>query len=164
MDDSSHPDRQQEMPELYRERLWPAVWVFVATALVIPASFLVFLPIDATAGVVVAAVLYGAIVAVLLSTSPVVAVTSEVISAGRARLPVVVAGAGEAFERDAAVLERGRHLDARAWLVIRGWIGPVVKIPVTDDADTTPYWLVSSRRPAELVEAIASARRGAASA
>ncbi|MCU1417394.1 MAG: hypothetical protein JWP32_1568, partial [Schumannella sp.] len=28
----------------YRERLWPAPWVFLSTALVIPASLLVFLP------------------------------------------------------------------------------------------------------------------------
>ena len=37
----------------YRERLWPAAWVFLATALVIPASLLVFLPISTTAGIVV---------------------------------------------------------------------------------------------------------------
>ena len=42
----------------FRERLWPAPWLFVATALVIPASFLVFLPINEIAGLVVAFVLY----------------------------------------------------------------------------------------------------------
>ena len=42
----------------YSERLWPAPWLFVATALVMPASLLVFLPISVVAGVVVAIVLY----------------------------------------------------------------------------------------------------------
>ena len=50
----------------YRERLWPAPWVFLATALVIPASLLVFLPISLPTGVGVAIVLYGAIVGILL--------------------------------------------------------------------------------------------------
>ena len=60
-----------------------------------------------------------------------------------------------------ATLERGQRLDARAWLVIRGWVSPVVKIPVTDPVDPAPYWLVSTRRPALLVDAIERARNGA---
>jgi hypothetical protein len=49
-------------------------------------------------------------------------------------------------------------LDARAWLLIRGWITPVVKVDLTDPTDPTPYWIVSTRRPAEVVAAIAKAR------
>lgn len=48
----------------YRERLWPAPWVFISTALVIPASLLVFLPISLPAGIAVALGLYGAVVVV----------------------------------------------------------------------------------------------------
>ena len=35
---------------VYRERLWAAPWLFVATALVIPASIIVFAPINMIAG------------------------------------------------------------------------------------------------------------------
>jgi len=42
---------------IYREKLWPAPWLFISTALVIPASLLVFLPINQLAGIIVAAVL-----------------------------------------------------------------------------------------------------------
>ena len=45
----------------YRERLWPAPWVFISTALVIPASLLVFLSISTTPGIVCAIVLSAAI-------------------------------------------------------------------------------------------------------
>ncbi len=158
MDTAQGSEPRPAASDFFRERLWPAVWVFVSTALVVPATFLVFLPINTLAGVIVAIVLYGAIVAVLIGTSPVIAVTAEEVIAGRATLPLGFAGAAEHFERAEAVLERGRRLDARAWLVIRGWIGPVVKIPVHDPADATPYWLVSTRRPSALVLAIASAR------
>jgi hypothetical protein len=144
--------------QLYRERLWPSAWVFLSTALVIPASLLVFLPINPTAGVWTAIVLYAGCVVALIATSPVIAVTDAQITAGRARLPIALAGEPEAFEKQEATLERGQRLDARAWLVIRGWVSPVVKIPVTDPADPAPYWLVSTRRPARLAEAIKRAR------
>ena len=29
----------------------------------------------------------------------------------------------------------------------RGWVGPVVRIEVTDPAGRTPYWVVSVRDP-----------------
>lgn len=138
----------------FRERLRPAPWVFLATALVIPASLLVFLAIDILAGVIVAAVLYGAIVLVLLVTTPTIEVTGEELVAGRARVPLALLGESVGFRGVEATLERGRHLDARAWLLIRGWIDPVVRIQLRDPADPTPYWLLSTRRPDELVAAL----------
>lgn len=142
----------------YRERLWPSAWVFGATALVIPASLLVFLPINIAAGVVVAVVLYGGALAVLIATSPVIAVSSGELVAGRARLPLEFAGEVQIFEGNEAFLERGRRLDARAWLVIRGWVKPVVKVPVLDPRDPVPYWLVSTRRPQGVAAAIERGR------
>lgn len=142
----------------YRERLWPSAWVFGATALVIPASLLVFLPINIAAGVVVAVVLYGGALAVLIATSPVIAVSSGELVAGRARLPLEFAGEVQIFEGNEAFLERGRRLDARAWLVIRGWVKPVVKVPVLDPRDPVPYWLVSTRRPHGVAAAIERGR------
>jgi hypothetical protein len=138
----------------YRERLWPAPWVFFATALVIPASLLVFLPISLLTGVAVAIVLYGAIVGVLLLTTPVIEVTSEGFRAGRARIDPRFIGAVQAFEGQDAVAQRGVELDARAWLLLRGWITGVVRVEIDDPDDPTPYWLVSSRRPAELARAL----------
>jgi len=147
--------------QLYRERLWPSAWVFLSTALVIPASLLVFLPISVPAGVVTAIVLYGGCVTVLIVTSPVVAVSDTHLTAGRARLPITLAGEPEVFMGSEATLERGQRLDARAWLVIRGWVSPVVKVPVTDPADPAPYWLLSSRRPQRVAAAIAEAKAAA---
>jgi len=143
---------------LYRERIWPSPWVFVATALVIPASLLVFLPINQLAGAIVAVVLYAAIVIVLLATSPLIEVVAGELIAGRARVPVDLISAVSAFTGDEATLQRGRLLDARAWLLIRGWVSPVVKIEISDESDPTPYWIISTRSPDALVVAIASAR------
>ena len=138
----------------YRERLWPAPWLFFATALVIPASFLVFLPISVPAGIATAIALYLGCLVLLFIASPVIEVTDGELRAGRARLPLDVIATAEGFEGADATLQRGQKLDARAWLLIRGWVSPVAKISLDDANDPTPYWLVSTRRPAELVAAL----------
>jgi hypothetical protein len=143
---------------LYRERLWPAPWLFISTALVIPASLLVFLPIDFRVGVVTSIVLYAGCVLGLLLAAPVIEVTDSELRAGRARLPLGVVGAVTAYRGDEAQLQRGRLLDARAWLLIRGWISPVVTIAVVDETDPAPYWLVSTRQPDAVIAAIAKAK------
>jgi hypothetical protein len=144
----------RERPESYRERLGPSAWVFLATALVIPASLLVFLPISPIAGVVSAIVMYGAIVVGLIATSPVIEVTDGMLRVGRARIERSYVGAVTAHRGADATAERGVRLDARAYLLLRGWVNPVVRIEITDDADPTPYWLVSTNHPDELAAAL----------
>ena len=138
----------------YRERLWPAAWVFLATALVIPASLLVFLPISTIAGIICAIVLYGAIVVTLLVTTPAVDVDDALFTAGRARLPRTAIATATPFTGQEATAQRGTQLDARAWLLLRGWIPGVVKVQLDDPSDPTPYWLVSTRHPAKLAAAL----------
>lgn len=141
---------------LFREKVHAAPWVFISTALVIPASLIVFLPINAWVGVGVALALYGLIVTALLFTAPVIEVTRNEFIAGQARIDRVFVGEVVPFRGAEAILERGQRLDARAWLVIRGWVDPVVRVGITDPEDSTPYWLVSTRRPAELVAALST--------
>jgi hypothetical protein len=145
----------------YRERLWPAPWLFISTALVIPASLLVFLPIDTTVGVIVAIVLYLGCVVGLILGGPVLEVTGSELRAGRATLPLSAAGEVTGYEGAEASQERGPRLDARTWLLIRGWISPVVKVEITDPLDPTPYWVISTRHPDALVKAITEAKLAA---
>lgn len=143
---------------LYHERIWPSAWIFISTALVVPATLLVFLPISQTVGVIAAVTLYTTIVVILIVTTPKIEVTASELIAGRARVPVQLIDNVTAFTGDQATLQRGQLLDARAWLLIRGWVAPVVKIDLADDQDPTPYWIVSSRTPAALVAAVMSAK------
>jgi hypothetical protein len=145
----------------YREKLLPGPTVFFFSALVIPAALLVFLPINLMVGVIVAGLLYGTVVILLIVGSPRVEVTDTSFIAGRASLPLVNVGATKGFLGAEATQERGPRLDARAWLVIRGWIKPVVKITLDDPHDPTPYWLVSTRHPSALIAALVSAREKA---
>ena len=142
---------------IYRERLLPGAHIFAIWALLIPAALLVFLPINIQLGVACAIILYTAACVLLVLGSPRLEVTDTEFVAGRARLPLANVGHAQGFLDAEATQERGPRLDARAWLVIRGWISPVVKIELNDENDPTPYWLVSTRHPADLVAALAKA-------
>lgn len=145
--------------DLYRERLWATPWLFISTLLVIPAIMLVFAPINFAIGVVLAIVVYVAWAIFLVATAPTIRVTEDELIAGSARIPLTLVGEPVAFSGEDASLERGRRLDARAWLLIRGWIKPVVKVPVLDADDPAPYWLLSTRNPDQLVRVLGEARR-----
>jgi hypothetical protein len=142
----------------YHERLWASPWVFIATALVIPASILVFLPINQVAGPVVGVALYAAVLVLIAVGSPSIEVTATEVIAGRARLPLRFVGSVAPYRGDDATDQRGTRLDARAWLLIRGWVSPIVRIDLTDPDDPTPYWIVSTRRPEEFAKAILGAK------
>ncbi|GAB2972010.1 DUF3093 domain-containing protein [Frigoribacterium salinisoli] len=143
----------------YRERLLPPIALFVATALLLPATLLVFVPISVPVGVVVAVALYAAVVVALLASSPVLVVDEEGFRAGPARLLPAEVGEATAHRGADATTQRGPGLDARAWTLFRGWVSPVVRVALTDEADPAPYWLVSTRRPEELVRALDDLRR-----
>lgn len=81
-------------------------------------------------------------------------VTSAGLTAGRAHVECGVLGRATAHEGDDAGFERGPGLDARAFLLLRGWLPGVVKVTLDDPADPTPYWLISTRHPQRLAAAI----------
>lgn len=57
---------------------------------------------------------------------------------------------------DAATLRRvvGREGDPAAFVSIRPWIGPGVQLWLDDPEDPTPYWVISSRAPQEVVDIV----------
>lgn len=48
----------------------------------------------------------------------------------------------------------GPQLDPTATVLHRAWIPAVVRIEITDHAAEAPYWVVSTRRPDDLVAAL----------
>ncbi len=136
----------------YRERLWPQWWVWIlvgALAAVLGTAY--GAAYDALLGWAIFAVaaLIGA--AFLVLTAPAVHVDGREISAGIARLPLEHVGDVQALD-STALTEVRRRGDARAYLVLRPWSSSRgVQIEVRDDEDPHPYWLVSTRRPDQLV-------------
>jgi hypothetical protein len=136
----------------------------LAALLLLPAIYIIALPITAPVIGGAAAVLVTVVVEVLLVvTAPIVAVRDGQLVAGAARIPVALTGAAEPFRGTDATAARGTQLDARAYTMFRGWVDPVLRVAVTDPDDPVPYWLVSTRRPEELRAAL-EAERGALTA
>jgi hypothetical protein len=145
----------------YRERLVPGPGTVAACLLLLPAVLIVLVPFQVVVAVVSAVAVTALVVGALVAGAPVVAVSDGVLQAGRARIEVEQTGPAEPLRREAARAARGVDLDARAWLVLRGWVDGVVRVPVLDPDDPAPYWLVSTRHPEALVAALDAERRAA---
>lgn len=142
----------------YRERVRPALWWYPIIALIIPAALLILAPVSIVAGALTAAGLVAGCLVLLLASAPVIEVAEGELRAGRARIPLGQVGDVRVARGDEARHERGPGLDARAWLLLRGDVDPVVRVTILDADDPAPYWLVSTRAPEALAQAIASAR------
>lgn len=142
----------------HRERLLPPWWMLLVLLLIAPAALLVFLPVNPWIGAAVAAVLYAAIVAALWLGAPIVELRDGVLRAGRARISVAELGAAEGLVGADAKQALRAGWNPADHHVVSPWISSLVQVPVTDDSDPTPSWVVSTRRPRALVAAIAAAQ------
>lgn len=139
---------------IFEERLWPGLWIWVIALGVSLAGTLIFLPINLAAGIIAAVVLAVISTVLLILSTPSLVVTAESLKVGRAEVDLRFVGSVQSFSGQDATDQRGTKLNGLAYLCIRGWIGPVVRIEITDEADRTPYWLTSTRRPEQLVAAL----------
>jgi hypothetical protein len=48
----------------------------------------------------------------------------------------------------------GREGDPAAFVAVRPWIGPGVQLWLDDANDPTPYWVVSTRHPDQVLAAL----------
>jgi hypothetical protein len=126
----------------------------LAIALVIPATMLIFLPLNALVGLVAGVTMWAGAVGALWLFSPVISVTEGTLQVGNARLEHRYIGKIASFDGDAARHEKGPGAHGLAWLTLSPWVDAVAKITVEDPEDPTPYWLVSTRKPDELMRAL----------
>lgn len=88
-----------------------------------------------------------------------VAVRSGELLVDDARLPVGFVSDAVALDADGRREVLGVGADPLAFVVQRPWIAGAVQVVLDDPADPTPYWVVSTRQPVRLAEAIMTARR-----
>jgi hypothetical protein len=86
--------------------------------------------------------------------APRVEVEAGWLRAGRARIPGEFVGGAEPLDAAETRHAAGPGADARAFLLLRPYLKRAVRVTIRDDRDPTPYWLVSSRDPEHLVDAI----------
>lgn len=143
---------------LYTERLRPspAFWSLVPIAAVLAGASAV--PLGAWVAVGAAVVSAAVIAALLTWRTPVVRVDEAGLHAGPAHLDPPSIGAVQALDRDGTRAAMGPELRADAYVMHRAWVRTAVRIVVDDDADPTPYWLVSTRHPEALAAALERSR------
>lgn len=146
-------------PAAYSERLHvPLRWWVQATMLLASLwlAFVVAMPAWAAwvATGILVALTFGMLARV---GSTRVAVRDGVLRAGRAHIPLALVGDVEPLDADATRRVHGVDADARAFLVTRPYLKRAVRVSITDPADPTPYWLLSTRHPQALATAIATA-------
>ncbi len=144
---------------LFEERLrvplrwWVQATMFVACVWL---AFIVALP--AAVAWAAAGVIAGSVLALFLGYgSARVRVADGVFHAGRANIPLALVASPVALDAETTKRLIGVDANARAYLLLRPYLKRSVQVAVTDPADPVPYWLVSTRRPDELVVALAAA-------
>ena len=94
----------------------------------------------------------------LLATSTPIHVDDRVVRVGRARLPLASVAGAHPLDRD-SMQEARRHGDPRDYLVLRAWSSRRgVSIPLDDPHDPHPRWIITSRHPERLADAVSQAR------
>ncbi len=149
---------------LYLERLraplrWWVLWNLMLASFWV--AMIVAVPETLTWGITGVLVLVSA---VMLRTygSVTIIVDTTSLHAGRAHIATHHLGAAQALGAREMRAAAGHRADARAYLLLRPYIRTGVRIWINDTRDPTPYWLISSRRPALLVAALdATARESA---
>lgn len=150
----------------YFERLRTPWWWYLAAvgvALLLGLEFAVAFS-SWLAWLPLALLVLGGLLVVRQLSSGSVSVHAGALQAGDRTVPV--ADIAQAIDLSPTELRRlvGRHSDPLAFTYIRSWVGPGVQLVLRPPADPPterlpePYWVVSTRRPDQLLAALAAAR------
>ena len=145
-------------PQSYRERLIPGPGMFLALLLLLPAVALVFTPINASIAIPAGIIVYLIAAVTLLLLAPTIRVVGDRLIAGHAEIPVAQLGEIELLGAEGLRAAIGPGLDARSYLLVRGWIHRGVRITNIDPADPAPYWILTTRHPQKLATVIRAAQ------
>ncbi len=147
-----------DAPLTFSERLWPGPLGWSSVLGLAAVMALVMSPVRTWLAVVAGLVTLAIGLIAAIGLSPRVTLSDGVLSAGRARIPVHFLGEAHVLDRDEVRAAVGPGSDARDYVVLRSWLPGAVSVLVDDPADPTPRWLVSSRRPRELLAALEATR------
>lgn len=140
----------------YAERLGvPLRWWVQGTMLVATLWLAVVVALPALAAWVVTLVALAVMTFLFTAIgSARVVVEGGAFRAGRARIGAEHLGAAVALDAEATHRTAGVEADVRAYLLLRPYLKRAVKVEITDPADPAPYWLVCTRHPEELAQAL----------
>ena len=136
---------------IFTEVLRPPIWVlafiyfmFLSLVIAIWAAF------DTTATMVAFAFATLAIPFIAQSLSSRISIDQRELRIDKAHIELKYLGKVTVLDSDAMRMLRTRDADPAAFLAIKFWASKGIKIEITDQRDSTPYWLVTSKRGEKL--------------
>jgi Protein of unknown function (DUF3093) len=144
----------------YRERLYsPLSWWLVGMTCALMFGAIVWTGFDLWLTLAVFTALIGITAAFLVNWGrATIEVTDGELRAGEAVLRLVNVGEVRALDEAQARALRGQRADPRAYTLIRPYLRRAVYVEVCGRESASPYWLLATRKPAELAAAIEGAR------
>lgn len=131
--------------------LRPPIWVlafiyfmFLSLVIAIWAAF------DTTVTMVAFTIATLAMPFIALSLTSRISVDQRELRIDKAHIELKYLGKVTVLDSDAMRMLRTRDADPAAFLAIKFWAAKGIKIEVTDQRDSTPYWLVTSKRGEKL--------------
>jgi hypothetical protein len=144
----------------YHERLRPPIsWWFIAAGCVLILGTELFAGFSLTIGVLTYIVMSIICAAFLLHWgSALITVHSDVLRAGKVRLPLAYAGEVRPLDATQTRAMRGPRADPTAYMLIRPYLKQSVYVEVTGPNPDWPYLLICTRHPGSLAESIEKSR------
>ena len=136
---------------IFTEVLRPPIWVlafiyFMFLSLVIA----IWAALDSTSTMVAFIVATIAIPVIAQSLTSKIQVDQNELRIDKAHIELKYLGKATVLDSDAMRLLRTRDADPAAFLAIKFWASKGIKIEVNDPRDSTPYWLITSKRGEKL--------------
>jgi hypothetical protein len=143
---------------LFRERLTvPIMWWVLASLFALSVLLAVGAYLGPVWGIGTALATVMVAAAIFISAAVVISIDAREIRIGRASIEHAYIASSRALAAEEARQRAGVGADARAHLVLRPYVRTAVEITLDDPEDPVPYWLVSTRRPQQLAEALREA-------
>ena len=136
---------------IFTEVLRPPIWVlafiyFMFLSLVIA----IWAALDTNATMVAFVISTLAIPFIARSLTSRISINGRELRIDKAHIDLKYLGKITVLDSDAMRLLRTRDADPTAFLAIKFWASKGIKIEISDPRDSTPYWLVTSKRGEKL--------------
>jgi hypothetical protein len=143
----------------YSELVTPKWTSFLPLALILPTLWLTFAPINALVGITLGAIGTLVVAWLMLANSFKIVVSANVIRVGKASIETRFIGVCKEVPFASRFAQRIPNLDPRAFLKLKNSQKGLVKLEIVDKKDPTPYWVVSTKHPGQLIAAIEQAKK-----
>ena len=142
-------------PVRFREVIAPPIWLLAFIYFLFSSiSISLWAAIGNTPALWCQIILTGALIYIAVRSRMVIEIDENELRINKAHIEHKYLGEVRVLDIQEMRYARGRDADPSAFLAIRFWSPRGVLVRVKDSRDSTPYWLISSKRGDELAKAI----------